>query len=913
MHPVISSTKAHAKVEPPILATKLFAPPFRQGGVRRDRLVARLEAASGLVLVSAAAGFGKSTLLAEWLSRQDATAAWLSLEPADNDRRRFLTYLAAALGNLRSDLGATLAPWLKAPQLPPAEAIINPLVNALSLRREPLCLILDDYHTIDSQDIHDLVQHLMEHLPANVVTVLSTRADPPFSLSRWRGQGRLTELRDDDLRFSSAESHAFLSEVMGLDLPDRLVEALLQRTEGWVVGLQMAALSMRSQSDLASFVDAFTGSHRFVLEYLTDEVLTSQTEGVLAFLLRISVLERFSGQLCDAVLQRHGSRDLLAQLEAENLFLICLDDNREWYRFHHLFGQMLERQAMERLPPEVLRELRLRACDWLIDQGLAEEALTQALAASHRERCLEVLERFAGPALQQGDATTVMGWFDRVPAAWLEAQPRLALTRALALFLAVRWNELEGGAAQLQELLSEELDEATAGRALAFAACTATVRDNRRTVIETGRRALDLLPPEDNLFRAVAAVVLGVALLRSSDYPAAHAAFGHAASHSGSEDHFGLAATCAYYNGKIELITGNSFESSERHRRAWEPEANTPLPHPMSSLGLVGQAEAAYEWGQLDRARALAQQAIDVNRGCFPFNEIQAQVLLVNIARASRNFPEALLAAQHITGLMQKAVFEQWESQIRIHRLRTLALSARLQQDRRAKAEWQQWIDDIAPEMTGDLTAVLFPDEPQTAAISLYIRWLLWRRQEDLALELAVRMRSLAEARQWHRAVIESWLLEALAHDQGSRTAPLQVALLEALELAEPGRFVQVLADEGEWLRSLPAGLRLKVAAGLTKTFRALVAPTLGIEDCQDTPPSAFDLPEMLSDRELEVLHEVATGGTNAAVGRSLFISPQTVKKHLENIYGKLAVHNRVEAIHRAREMGLLREMTPQH
>ena len=903
----MSVLTTRSAAETPILATKLFAPRLRDRVVRRARLISALDQAPGLVLVSAPAGFGKSTILADWLRLREVRSAWLSLEPADSEPRRFLTYLAGALGQLAPALGATISPCLQAPHLPPAETILLPLINELSRLEGPNVLILDDYHTIEDDTVHGLIEHWIDHLPPRFCLVLSTRVDPPFSLSRWRGQGWLTELRAADLRFSADESHTFLRQVMRLELPMHLSSALQQRTEGWIVGLQMAALSMRGQPDVAPFVSAFTGSHRFVLDYLTDEVLARQPPAVLDFLLRAALLERFSAPLCDHVLERADSRELLAKLEAENLFLTRLDEERRWFRFHHLFRQLLKRQLALRVADSERRQLQLRACDWLAQHELPEEALGQALAAGDQERAIAVLERFAERTLEQADAATAMRWFDRVPLEWVEARPRLALTRALALFLAARWTDLEHWSSRLQKILRHDQDAALEGRTLTFTACAATIRTDRAAAIRAAQRALELLPREDLFLRAVAAVTLGVSRLLVDDYDAARAAFADAARWSRKRhDPLALDVTCGYYQGRIDLIRGHTREADDGFRRAWARDPAPAVRPPMSSLALIGQAEVGYECGQLERAAALAQKAIAVNRGCFPFNEMRARLVLVDIARAQRDFALALEEAEVVLGMMQDAVLRQWQSQIPIHRMRILALQATLLGDPAAASEWAQWAREFDLSEDDDPVAKLLPEEPRAVGITLGIRWLLYQEHRPAALLWAQRLQSLAAAKQWHRVLIESWLLVAQAHREQRHERVLD-ALKHAFELAEPSGFVQVLAEEREWLRGLPERILGGALAAVAAGFRARVLEALG---AAGEPGSASvrtgKLVAALSARELEILAAVAAGGTNAAVGRALFISPRTVKKHLENIYGKLDVHNRGEAVHRARALGLL-------
>ncbi|MCH9649437.1 MAG: LuxR C-terminal-related transcriptional regulator [Deltaproteobacteria bacterium] len=900
-----SEGKPAISVDSPTLATKLFAPAQRDRVIRRGRLLSLLDQARGLVLVSAPAGFGKSILLADWLELRSGDAAWLSLEPADDEPRRFLSYLARALAGISPQLGSEISPFLQAPRLPPAEVVLLPLINALNDLEQEAVLILDDYHVIENPQIHALVEYWVEHLPPKFHLVLSTRVDPPFPLSRLRGQGRLVELRAVDLRFSPDESSAFLRQVMGLEIRPSLVGALQRRTEGWIVGLQMAALSMRGQDDLALFVESFTGSHRFVLDYLTDEVLARQPQEILEFLFPISLLQRFQGDLCDFMLERDGSLDLLSRLESDNLFLIPLDEDREWFRFHHLFRQLLERQLHQRATEADCARLRLRASQWLASRGYPDEAFAQALAAGDQQQTLQVLEAYALKILHLGDAATVTGWFERVPMDWVEAHPRIAVLRALGLFLAIRWAELESWLPRLQELLASGVDEDTEGLLLVLETCAAKVRADEAKVIEAARRALAALGPGERLVRGLTSVLLGNALFLLGDYKEADRAFLEAARWSREgRDPLGLDGTCCYYQGRMKLISGQAREAFELYRRASPEELSAEIRMPMSSLPVVGEGEVCFEWGDLDRAEGLAQQAILINRGCFPFNEMRARILLIEIAMARRDFPASLAAQQKLGELMEHMMVQAWEPQANLHRIRIMALRAQFFQDGAAEVEWERWIEEFGSLEDDDLEGKLLPEEPRTLVVTLGIRWLLWRRDLQRALLWIGQLRSLAETRLWYRVEIESWLLEGFA--QGSAEPVRAVAALRrAFELAETDGFLQVLANEREWMRELPKELLSEALEGRSSLFRSRVLTSLNQrQNGRGQEPQ--ELPEALSAREVEVLRAVAEGSTNQAVGEALFISPKTVKKHLENIYGKLGVHNRVEAVSVARSLGVV-------
>jgi LuxR family maltose regulon positive regulatory protein len=421
-----------------LLATKLYIPAPRPNRVPRPRLTARMEAgaAGPLTLVSAPAGFGKSTLLSDWIHTGGRPVAWVSLDEGDNDPVRFLGYLLTALRKLHPGLGEdalTAVRHVQSPSPRTLEPILTGLLNEVLALDRDLVLVLDDYHAIESAEVHQVTQFLLDRLPPRMHLVIATRVDPPLHLSRLRARGQLCELRARDLRFTSQEAADFLNQAMGLALSTADVEALEERTEGWAVGLQMAALSLQGRRDVEGFIEQFTGSHRFVLDYLTDEVLSRQPGEVREFLLRTSILTRLSAPLCDAVTGGDDGQAILETLDAANLFLIPLDDTRTWYRYHHLFGTLLRHQFERQVGAAGVAALHERAGDWYAAHGHPEDALEHALAAGALDRATELISEHAMPRLMAADAGTVIRWIRALPPEWLDRRPELRLTYAWAL------------------------------------------------------------------------------------------------------------------------------------------------------------------------------------------------------------------------------------------------------------------------------------------------------------------------------------------------------------------------------------------------------------------------------------------------------------------------------------------------
>ena len=414
-----------------ILATKLYIPPPRSKAVPRPRLVARLNEGlhRKLTLISAPAGFGKTTLVSEWVAGCERPVAWLSLDEGDNDLARFLAYLVAALQTITADMGKGLLAGLQSPQPPPIELILTTLLNEITTIPDHFVLVLDDYHVIDAQPVDHALTFLLEHLPPQMHLVIATREDPQLPLARLRARGQLTELRAADLRFTPSEAAEFLNQVMGLNLSADDIAALETRTEGWIAGLQMAALSMQGRSDTASFIQAFTGSHRFVLDYLVEEVLQRQPERVRSFLLQTAILDRLSGPLCDAVTGREDGRGMLDALERGNLFVVPLDDRRQWYRYHHLFADVLQARLMEEQPDQV-SGLHRRASAWYEQNGLPSDAIRHALAAEDFERAADLIE-LAGPMVEESSLTaTWLGWVRALPDELVRIRPVLSVRYA---------------------------------------------------------------------------------------------------------------------------------------------------------------------------------------------------------------------------------------------------------------------------------------------------------------------------------------------------------------------------------------------------------------------------------------------------------------------------------------------------
>src|SRR5438105_5593329 len=519
----------------PILATKLYMPPLRPEVVSRPRLLERLNEGlrRHLVLISAPAGFGKTTLFSQWLALIELPAAWLSLDEGDNDPARFLTYLVAALQTIAAHVGEGVLGVLQSPQPPPTEAILTTLLNDLTSISDQFVLVFDDYHVIDAKAIDQALTFLLEHLPPHMHLVIATREDPPLPLARLRAGGRMTEVRAADLRFTPSEAAAFLNQVMGLRLSAQDIAALERRTEGWVAGLQLAALSLQGQPDATSFIQSFTGSHHFVLDYLMEEVLQRQSDSVQTFLLRTSILDQLCGPLCDAVLGNPAGsgQATLEYLERANLFLVPLDDDRHWYRYHHLFADLLRQRLLQSgtSSKEGVTELHGRASQWYEDHGLEIEAFHHAAAANDVERAERLIEGQGVPLQFRGAGAPVLNWLDSLPTKVLDARPSLWVTYATALFFGGRHTaveqKLQAAEAALQGSEPDDGAQDLVGRIASIRATLAIIQHDAETIIAQSRRALEYLRPDNLPIRTAATYTLGYAHQLLGDRAGASRAF----------------------------------------------------------------------------------------------------------------------------------------------------------------------------------------------------------------------------------------------------------------------------------------------------------------------------------------------------------------------------------------------------
>jgi len=863
--------------------------------VSRPRLLERLNEGlhRKLILISAPAGFGKTTLVSQWLAGGARPAAWLSLDEGENDLTRFLTYLVAAVQTLAATIGAGVVSALLSPQPPPPASILTALLNDLTTISDQFVLVLDDYHLLDAKAVDQALTYLVEHLPPQMHLVIVTREDPQLPLARLRARGHLTEVRAVDLRFTPSEAAAFLNQVMGLTLSAEDIAALERRTEGWIAGLQFAALSLQGQPDATSFIRSFTGSHHFVLDYLVEEVLGQQPERIQTFLLRTSILDRLCGPLCDAVLldASASGQATLEYLEHANLFIIPLDNERCWYRYHQLFADLLRLRLHQSIASSTgdegksIAELHIRASQWYEDHDLEIEAFHHAAAAHDVERAERLMEGEGIPLHFRGAVAPVLHWLESLPKAVLDTRPSLWVRYASLLLVNGQTTgveeKLQAAEAALQGSEPDDMTRDLVGQIAADRATLALTQYEAETMLAQSRRALEYLHPDNLAVRATAHWTLGVAYFLQGDRARARRAYTEtiALSQAAGESFTTILATLGL--GNIQEADNQLSLAAETYRRVLQLLGDQPLP--LASEAHLALARICYEWNDLEAALAHGRQSLQLAR---QFDRAIDRFVLCEVLLARLQ-----LAQGDVAG------------------------AAALLAEAGQSARQHNFVDRL-PEVAAAQVLLLLGQGNLAAAAHLaqmhelpisQARVHLAQGDPSAALAMLSSWREQVEARGWQDERLKVMVLQAVAlraHGEQDQAVHL---LCDALSLAEPGGFIRLFVDEGRPMAHL---LSEAAAIGLMPDYIGKLLSVCEAEQQKSEnnsyPPPAQPLIEPLSQRELEVLHLMAQGLSNQEMSERLFLALSTVKGHNRNIFGKLQVQRRTEAVARARELGLL-------
>ncbi len=857
-----------------LLQTKLYLPRLRPSLVPRPRLIETLNRglAGKLTLISAPAGFGKTTLISSWLDALQTESAapspvqisWLSLDKNDSELARFLSYIIAALQCVDPHIGASALPLLQASPLP-VSSVLTTLLNDIAQQPDALMLVLDDYHAVDSRPIDEALTFLLDNLPPQLHLVITSREDPNLPLARLRVRGLLTELRAADLRFTVAETAVFLQEVMGLNLTED----------------QIAALSMRGQDDLSGFIQSFTGSHRFVLDYLLGEVLHQQPEHLQVFLLKTAVLNQLTGALCDALTGESNGHAVLESLDRANLFLVPLDNERRWYRYHHLFAELLQQRVQQGTEEFDVPELHIRASIWYEVNGLELDAFHHAAAANDMERTERLIEGDGIPLHFRGAGLPVLHWLESLPTTLLDARPSLWVIYASTLLFVGQHTaveqKLQAAEVALQDAGSNHKTKDLVGRIASIRATLAVIQNDVETIIAEALRAQENLLPDNLIYRISTNFALGTAYMFQGDKTAASQAFADTIS-IGENSIYAIAATINL--GNIQE-TNNHLNLAAKTYESGLQLAGDPPP-PVTCEGFLGLARIHYEWNDLDAAEQYGQQ-------CFQMTQ---QMENVDSFAAYGVFLSRLKLVQgDVSGAA--AALAEAEAYVRQHNFLFRLPDVVAAQVRTLLRQ-------------GDLTAAAQLAEQHHLPIS-QARVYLAQGDTHGALALLEPLRQQMEAKGWHDERLKIMIVQALVLQAQGETDTAVQLLGEALALAEPNGFIRIFVDEGLPMAQLLAETAVR---GIMPSYCEKLLAVFESEghkiETETSPAPAQSLVDPLTKREMEILSLIASGLKNKEIAATLFVSVNTVHYHTKNLYGKLGVNSRTQAITKAKELDLL-------
>jgi len=911
----------------PLLRTKLFISPLRPEIVPRPHLVARLDGAieGKLTLISAPAGFGKTTLLKEWIAGSDLRVAWVSLDPGDNDPLRFWAYIVAALKSVHKGIGETIAAPLQSNQPPPLEYILTDLINLISkdaphtgqsnVPARKIILVLDDYHVITERQVHDTLTFFLDHLPPQLHLIISGRADPPWPLARRRARLKMIELRAEDLRFQSNEAALFLNEVMDLNISSDDIGALEQQTEGWIVGLQMAALSMRFREDKSEFIRAFTGTHRFILDYLLEEVLNQQPSDIEAFLLKSSILERMSVEMCDFVLDRMDSQSILIHLEQTNLFVIPLDDERCWYRYHHLFSELLRSQLTLKYPDQVSL-LHKKASQWFEDHNFREATINHAFAANDYDRVARLIEKYAQGLLQETKHSAVSKWIEALPPDLVLKRPWLCVYQSWTR----HWAGLrEGGEECLKHAesmlenrpdLNKEDQKIIPGFIAMVRSHYALTNEALTETIEQAQKALRLLPETDYFARSTAGVALGGAFWGKGDVWQSERAFADCASAALKGSYTQRASSALCYVGMQQVKQARLLEAKDTFQKSLalvQDSEGRRFPnagYPLAKLG-----ELALEWNNLEEAYVNTSRSVDL---CTQLGHVdliaEAYAALARVQLARKEYPEVEQILGRTDQLSLEMKLDPWATTwLDDCRVRLWLSTGKLEEARR-------WIHTSQLKMDGELN---FQHELKHIILA---RVLVAQAEQEAggqhlrkAMRLLKRLLDSASTAGWLHHKIQILILMARAYQGQSEIEQALIATNQALTLAEPSKYVRIFFEEGpqmgELLSVIRDGQQNKNLSAFQRKQASYINSLLAALKKEDHTPKTKaenELIEPLTRREMDVLRLLITNMTVPEIADELVVTSNTVRSHVKRIYEKLEVHRRLSAVEKAKELNLV-------
>jgi LuxR family maltose regulon positive regulatory protein len=871
----------------PLITTKFHAPARRPTSVPRPRLTQRLATGARLILIAAPAGFGKTSILTEWLATLDGdtAVAWVSLDERDDPENQFWAYVITALDRAVPGVGTTALDLLAAAN--PTEAALATLINDLDASAREIVLVLDDLHTIENPAIHAGLAFLVDGLPENVRLVIATRADPPLPLARLRALGGLLELRAADLRFTADEAAEYLNGSMGLGVGDDDVRALGERTEGWIAAIQLAALSLRGRDDAAAFIAGFAGDDRYVVDYLVEEVLQQQDDAARTFLLETSILSRLTGDLCDAVTGTTGGGGILESLDRANLFLVPLDDRREWYRYHHLFGEMLRARLLDERPERVA-DLHGRASEWLEQNGSPTEAIDHALDAGAFGRAAELILAAMRTMQQHRQEATLVQWFERLPPEAVRTTPGLSIGFAGVLLSSGRTDGVEALLKDAEDAVGGSTDgilDLRRGIAL-YRAAQALTQGDLGTASQQSATAVDLADDGSDIDRGSANGLRGLVLWALGDLVAAEQSWAVSLDSLYRAGHRSDMIGGSIAMADILLARGRLRDARDVYARGLEVAAETEPVRRGAADMHIGMAEVLREQGDLEGARRhlAAAEGLGEYAG-MPQARHRRRMAAAGLARAEGDPAAAIALLDDAERLYTPDFFPEVRP--------IAAMRARLHLAAGRVADASEWARRRGVAADDELSYLREHDHITLA------RLLLATEQIDEASHLLARLLDAAQAGQRGGSVIELLVLTAVAQQRAGTADAALDTLRRAVALAEPEGYLAVFADEGEPMRRLLAALAKR--DGTNAYLRRVQAAAGGAPRA-----STSGVIDPLSDRELDVLRLLGSDLGGPEIARELFISLNTLRTHTKNVYAKLSVTSRREAVRRGAELGLL-------
>jgi ATP/maltotriose-dependent transcriptional regulator MalT len=869
-----------------ILITKLYIPPLQPKTVLRPHLIKRLNdcTQNKLTLVSASAGFGKTTLISEWTTDCEQPVAWLSLDEEHKDHIRFLTYFIAALQTIVADIGDGLLTMLQSPQPPSTNYILTNLLNEITTIPDAFVLILDDYHLTDSKEIDDTVTYLLEHMPPQMHLVIATREDPHLPLIRLRGRGQLIELRAADLRFTPSESSEYLNQMMDLDLSMEDVTSLETRTEGWITGLQLAAISIHGQKNISGFIESFTGSHHFVLDYLIEEVLKQQSESIQSFLFCTSILDRMCGSLCDAVLQKvpGSGQETLRYLEQSNMFIIPLDNERRWYRYHHLFSELLKQRLQQKtllfFEDKGSAELHIRASEWYENNDLNLEAFQQAALANDIDRALRLVEGKEMPLYYRGSVGSVLNWLKLLPKSVMDNKPLLWITYASVSlgFGQISGVEqyLEAAEAVLEGANQDNITRDMTGRIASMRAILGVTNYDTETIKTQSLRALEYLNPENLSSRATSLWTLGHAYVHLKDHTAAKKAFNETVLIGKTSGNFLFTVLAKANLGNLLEFENHLHSAAETYRKILQVVGDQPLP--VLCEVHLGLARIFYQWNDMDSALQHANSSIELARLFENTIDrfIVCEIFLSHLKLVTGDIVEAASLLAEIAHSVHQYEF--------VHRTPEVAAQQVLTMIRQGNLEAAAQLAEKH-------------DLPMSKA-----QVFLARGDTFSALKTLKVLQPEACTLNWNNEQLKVMILKAIALFNHNEKNEAVLLMETVLTLTKPEGFIRIFVDQGMPMFRLLSETSYK---GIMPEYISCLIAAFKADKIQNVEIQTLIDP--LSQREIEVLKLIALGLSNNEIGEKLFLALDTVKGHNRRIFSKLDVKNRTMAITKARSLNI--------